>query len=415
MLQFLSKANNVKKPIIIALIVLIFALATFVRIDFLVSVDKHGVSHDSINYDIMVRQLLEKGVYAYKDTQPNAQVTPGYPIFMAAVYKLVDYKNNDPYPYIRSIQVFFSIITLWLVYLIAKRLGGQTVAIVAAFLGAIYPPFVWSNATILTEPLATLFLMAFVYFQLITFEKKTRTFAILSGAAMGLLVLTRPEFLVLIFATYAFYFIWKKEKMQTFKLLLFTLIGTAVILSPWVMRNVVTLHKVVVASTQVNPFYAGTFPYKKYDDGMVDLKGKTQMEAAKERLKVGFTQHPWKFTKWYTVGKLRYTYEKMFFGTGHKPLYPVIPLYILPWNAYHLTLIILSVVALGAFIWRWKQPAALLAVIFAVMSLTRLAFVPEYRYNYTVMPLVIIMDSLLIIAIIRWIYRRTRKEASSSL
>ncbi|WP_195574719.1 ArnT family glycosyltransferase [Paenibacillus sp. 1001270B_150601_E10] len=411
MLNQAARFSSSKRWIVIALIIVIFALASFLRIDFLVSVE-HKVSHDSVHYDLMVRQLLEKGVYAYKDTEPNAKVTPGYPLFMAAIYKLVDYQHHDPFPTIRYTQVVISLISLWLLYLIAKRLGGTTVGIVALFIGAVYPPFVWSNAAVLTEVLATLFFMIYVYLQLIVFEKKTWTHALLSGAAMGLLVLTRPEFLILLLPIYAFYYFWKKEKRTTLKLFLITVIGTGIVLSPWVIRNMVTLHEVVIASTQVNPFHAGTYPNKNYDDGLVDRKGKTQMEIAKERLKVGFTEHTWEYTKWYTYGKLKQTYSKMYFGSGHEPRYQVIP--ILPWNWPHMALIFFALVSLVVFARKWRQPATMLAVILVTMSIVRLAFVPEYRYNYTVMPFIIIMDSIVGVAMVRMLVARYRKNTPLS-
>lgn len=407
----LSKTFTYKKPLLIALIILIFGLATFVRIDFLRSAE-HEVSHDTINYDLMVKQLLEKGIYAYKDTSSNAQVTPGYPLFMAGVYKLVDYHHHDPFPYIRYIQALISLVTLWLIYRIAYRLGGRVVALIALTIGAVYPPFIWSNGAILTETLATFFLLMYIYLQLITFEKKTRTFALLSGVFAGLLVLTRPEFLIIIFPVYFFHYLWKRETRITLRLLLFTCIGTGIVLSPWVIRNVVTLHQVVIASTQVNPFQAGTYPDKNYEDGLVDRHGKTQMEIAKERLKIGFTQHTWQFVKWYTVGKLKYTYASMYFGSGHTPLYPVLPRFVRA--ALHIALVSFSLVALVAFIRKWRAPYVLLGVIFVVMSLTRLAFVPEYRYNFTVMPLIIIMDSLVGMAILRSLYKRVRHHLTPS-
>ncbi|WP_234404975.1 ArnT family glycosyltransferase [Paenibacillus bouchesdurhonensis] len=401
MLNRAVRSHLPKPRLAIILSVLIFVLAAFLRIDFLTSVN-HKVSHDSIYYDEMVRQLLETGIYAYKDTEPNAQVTPGYPLFMAAIYKLADYQHHDPFPAIRYAQVVMSLLTLWLIYAIAKRLGGRTVGIVALLIGAIYPPFVWSNGSILTETLATLFFMAYVYLQLIVFEKKTSAYALLGGAVMGLLVLIRPEFLILLFPIYAFHYFWKKEKRTTLKLFLFTVIGTAVVLSPWVVRNIITLNEFVVASTQVNPFQAGTYPDKNYDDGLVDRRGKTQMEIAKERLKIGFTEHTWEFVKWYTYGKLKHTYSKMYFGSGHEPLYPVIP--ILPWswlNWLHRGLVFSAFVSLFVFARKWRQPAVILAIILVTMSLVRLVFVPEYRYNYTVMPFMIIVASIVGVAMIR--------------
>ncbi|MDR0267661.1 glycosyltransferase family 39 protein [Paenibacillus sp.] len=407
----ISKPPTYKKPLFIMLFLLIFALATYLRLDFLTSVNHH-ITHDTLNYDIMVRQLLEKGIYAYKDTQPNAQVTPGYPLFMAAVYKMVDYQHHDPFPYIRYIQAGLSLVTLWLMYTIARRLAGTKVAIIVLLISSVYPPFVWSNGAVLTETLACFFLVLYIRLQLTAFEKNTWTFALLSGSVMGLLVLTRPEFLILIVPVYIFHFLWKKELRLTLKLLMFTCIGTGVILSPWVIRNLVSLHQVVIASTQVNPFAAGTYPNNNYEDGMVDRHGKTQMEVAKERLRIGFTQQTWVFIKWYTVGKLKYIYTHMYFGSGHKPLYRVLPGPL--GNQLQLALIYFCPIALIASFRRWKQPLTLLTLIVAVMTVTRLAFVPEYRYNYTAMPLIITMDVVTVVAIFRWLWIKLTTSSSHS-
>ncbi|WP_054958544.1 ArnT family glycosyltransferase [Paenibacillus dakarensis] len=405
---FTSKISTFKKPLIITMVILIFALAAFYRLDFVASV-KHKVSHDTVNYDIMVRQLLEDGIYAYKDTEPNARVTPGYPLFMAAVYKMVDYQNNDPFPYIRYIQVGISMITLWLIYSIARKLAGQTVSIIVLLISSVYLPFIWSNGAVLTETLACFFLMLYIRLQLSAFERKTRTTALLTGAAMGLLVLTRPEFLILIAPAYVFYYFWKKDFKLTLKLLLFTCIGAGTVLSPWVIRNIVTLNEFVIASTQVNPFVAGTYPDKNYDDGLVDREGKTQMEVAKERLKIGFTEHTSMFVKWYTTGKLKYTYSKMYSGSGHSPLYFI---FSNPWGSrLHTALVWFCPVALIAALIKWRKPVTLLTLILVTMTVTRLAFVPEFRYNYTSMPLIIILDTMAAVAFIRWPWNRYIKKS----
>ncbi|MCC3375861.1 glycosyltransferase family 39 protein [Cohnella sp. REN36] len=394
----------------LAILAAIICLAAFLRLDFITSVS-HKVSHDTINYDIMVRQLLEQGVYAYKDTKPNAQVTPGYPLLMAAVYKAVDYRHHDPYPAIRYLQVLMSLANICLIYLLGRKLGGQAVGWIAALAAAIYPPFVWTTGAILTETMAALLFTLYVFLQLIAFERRTKLSALLAGVAMGLTVLTRSEFLILIGASYAFLWLWKRDFAGTLRLLAWTVLGTAIVLSPWVIRNAVSLHELVVASTQVNPFAAGTYPNKNYEDGLVDRHGKTQMEVAKERLRVGFTEHTWTFVKWYTVGKLKYIYGAMFFGSGHGPLYPVIPMR----GGYHLLLIWTGLVSTLALAYRWRQPAALLAVLLVVITVTRLAFVPEFRYNFTAMPLIIVIDSFIAVALAKALanLRRPKPAAAS--
>ena len=108
-----------------------------------------------------------------------------------------------------------------------------------------------------------------------------------------------------------------------------------------------------------------------YEVITVDRKGKTQMEVAKERLKVGFTEHTWTFVKWYTIGKTRYIYGRMFFGAGHSPVYPVIPL----GNLYHRTILLGGFISTVALLRRWRQPAVLLVVLVVAISITSYNFV----------------------------------------
>ncbi|MFC5405394.1 ArnT family glycosyltransferase [Cohnella soli] len=382
-------------------LILIFVVSAYLRFDFLSSA-VHNNSHDTVNYDIMVRQLLEKGVYGYKSEEPNAQVSPGFPLFMAASYLVADLINKDPMTLIRYMQAIFSLVTLWLIYRIAKKLGGDIAALSAAAVAAVYPPFIWTNGAVLTESLATLLFMTYVYLQLLAFEKNNWKLTLSAGIMIGLTVLTRPEFLVVLPASFALHLFWHRKAKMTMKLMLIAGIGTGIVLSPWLIRNLVTLHEPIITSTQVNPFAAGTYPNKNYDDGLVDRAGKTQMEVAKERLRIGFTEHTGTYLKWYTIGKLQYIYGKMFGGSGHKPYYSVIP-----FKSYlHLAIVMLSIVSSVVLLRNWRKPAALLVVLVLTITVMRLAFVPEYRYNVITMPLLIVMDSLLVAHMLGWIGRR---------
>lgn len=386
---------------------LIFALAAYLRFDFISSVTHH-VTHDTIYYDKMVRQLLEHGVYGYKSESPNAQVAPGYPLFMAAVYKLVGYADRDPYPAIRCIQALMSLATMAIAARIAHRLGGTVAALATSAAMAVYPPFIWANGAILTETLAALLLLLYLRLQLSALDKLTPHSSMLAGAALGLAMLTRSEYAVLLVVSYAFLWLIRRDTVRNAKLLFFAMLGTALVLSPWVVRNAVTLHKPIIASTQVNPFAAGTYPNKNYDDGLVDRHGKTQMQVAKERLRIGFTRHTWTYVKWYTVGKLRAIYGRMFFGAGHSPLYPVIPLR----QPVHVAIVLGGLLAGALQLRKWRRTALLPVVFLAAISVTRLAFVPEYRYNFTAMPILIVLDGLLVAAMARWLFKRVRGAGS---
>ncbi len=400
-------SRNIKIQITL---IVIFILAAYLRVDFIRSVG-HTMPHDSINYDAMVIQLLEKGIYAYKDTSPNAYVTPGYPLFMAAVYWLVDYQQNDPLPWVRYIQIVLSLLSIGLIYWITRILSNKVAGVMAAFIAAIYPPFVWANGAILTEVLTIFLLLCYLLVQIYTFRHKTVWLALASGLLLGLTVLVRPEFIPLLVMNYLFYWFWKREdRKKIIKLFAVTSVGLVLVLMPWWIRNIVSLDKLVLTATQENPFSAGTYPYKNYDDGLVDTNGKTEMEVAIERLKVGFTTQPWLFLKWYTIGKLQYTYQTVYYGGGHEPFYNVIP-FINP-NWIHRILIFFGLIPTIAFIRKWKQMSALLVVIIVTMSMIRLGFVPEYRYNVMSMPLIIIINCVFGLKLLRWIIRKFKARSS---
>lgn len=392
-----------RKRIMNIALIIIFILAAYFRVDFLRSVN-HEMPHDAINYDAMVRQLLEDGVYAYNDTSPNAYVTPGYPLFLASIYWLVDYEENDPLPWVRYVQVLLSLITIWFIYRISSILANDITGVLAAFFAAIYPPFVWANGAILTEVLGIFFMLAYILVQINAFRLSSFRLAIGSGALLGLTVLVRPEFLPLIAVTYLFYWVWKKNTKGMLKLFLCSCIGLVCVMMPWWIRNLITLHELIITGTQVNPFAAGTYPYKNFDDGLVDRAGKTQMEVAIERLKVGFSTQPWLFIKWYTIGKLQYIYQYAYTGGGHRPFYNVIPF--IHYNYIHLFLVGLGMFSIIDVLRKWKQMATLLVLIIGSMTLIRLAFIPEYRYNVTMMPLIIIIDCILIMKIWTWLFKK---------
>jgi 4-amino-4-deoxy-L-arabinose transferase-like glycosyltransferase len=392
---------NLPKKGLNILVSIIFIAAAYFRYDFLVSVNHH-VSHDSIYYNEMVHRLMDKGVYAYKSEQPNAHVTPGYPLFMLGMTIAGDWLHQEAFALIRYAQAMLSLVTIGLIYIIARRLTRRTtVAVASAAVSAVYAPFIWATGAVLTETLAQMLLMLYLLAQIHAFDTGRKVHAAAAGLLLGLTVLVRPEFLPLFVPLYGLYFLqqWRKRSLaqpaEPFLPLLRRIVVLTVItglclsavMLPWWVRNLVSLHAVVLTATQTNPFAAGTYPNKDYSDRIVDPRGKTQDEVAWERIRAGFTQQTWTYVKWFTVGKMTYIYLNMFGGSGHAPTYLAVPYSGAP---LHLSVIYLSLPVLLVLVWRWRHPAAVLAAVLLFMTLIRLLFVPEFRYNFTVMPLIII-------------------------
>lgn len=368
------------------LLMLILLLALALRVDFIRSVH-HELSPDAMNYSTMATQLLEKGVYGYADSEPNAYVTPGYPLFLTVSFWMADTLGIKPHTLTRYLQIGLSLGILIMIYVLTYGLSASRLpALVAAFVAAIYPPFVWANGAILTEVLGTFFLLAYLLMQFYAFDSPRRIHSLLAGVLLGLTVMVRPEFLPIVFGLQVFRW-WQKRKFSQWRPFLYVLLGIVLVLFPWWVRNVVTLHDFIPLATQTNPFLAGTFPYNDYSKMLVDPEGKSEMELAKERLLIGFTKHPRTFAWWYTFGKIEFLYSSMYYGGGFAPEYPVI----LSGSLLHNAIFWFGMAAVFISLLRPRWRHNMLAVVIVVMSFIRLAFVPEYRYNFMLMPLFIVM------------------------
>ena len=118
---------------------------------------------DASGYDAAARRLVSAGSYAYPvgrdlwdedvfreaawetfvQRPANAFAMPGYPWFLAAVYRLSG-TGPERLPAVRWAQAALGALTVALVFLIADAVLGRRAAWTAAGLNALYPPGIWA-------------------------------------------------------------------------------------------------------------------------------------------------------------------------------------------------------------------------------------------------------------------------------
>ena len=348
------------------------------------------LSGDALNYQLMSWQWVEDGIYGYalkrRSGVPNAYVTPGYPALLAAVYALV----RDPYRQItvvRLIQVMLGTATVALGFLTVRRLLNRTsVALLAAFFMAVYPPYVQSTAQVLTEVLALFTMVLYFWLQAKGLEENNWRWNSAAGLAFAAQVLVRPVLLPLAPLPFLCVLVARGwgSRHQVAKAALWTGSVAFVLMLPWWARNVFALHMFVLTSTgSANPFLAGTYPYLRdmfSDFSAGGYKLEDQGWFAFRRLRVGLSREPLLYLRWYTVGKLRFTF-------GEPWLYQALP------QRGDLA----QVAMVGHQIVSWLGLAGLLlgtlrrrVLGFTLLYLTLftalyLAFIPTTRYAYQLM------------------------------
>ena len=241
--------------------------ALAIRVWYVVHTTMPVVDSDAFGYDQSAMRLLVNGYYARASgailgLRPNAFTVPGFPIFLSGVYRVFG-MGADRYMAVYLVQTVLSAATVGLVYLVARRLSGNGWAgSAAAVIAAVYPPFIYGNGLILTEPLYTFALVALVWLVLWAADRGSWWAFLITGAWFGVATLIRPTAAPWVLLVVAYLFAdrygWKRVAVSSAALAL----GAVLVMTPWWVRNYMVLHRVVLLSTMTaNPLFRSTYLY----------------------------------------------------------------------------------------------------------------------------------------------------------
>lgn len=336
-----------RKTLIFLFLIFMLALGLRARV-FSKQINVMNLSYDPRNYWIMSHQIVDDGIYGYAYDNPsgvpNARVMPGYPLFLASVYKIL----GDKYLQItavRLLQVVISSLSVLLGFMFVKKtFKNDLTALLTALFMAVYPTYVLSTVMLLTETLALFTMLLYFCLSLYAFESGKKAINLITGVAFGLHLMIRPALLPLFIFPFVFVLISGRKdsqgdgnqstvldapasppmpsgpKKRSFALnvlhmFVFQLIGLIVVMAPWWIRNLAILGTfILTAEGSGNPFLAGTYPY--FQDYMMDvtdeIRGQNDLQMAYgvKRLFEGLKNDFWLYIKWFTIGKTAYIFNE---------------------------------------------------------------------------------------------------------
>lgn len=151
-------------------------------------------------------------------------------------------------------------VTVVLIALLARRIGGPRLGIVAGITAAVYPILIVADGSLLSESLYGVFIVGSLLLAYRLVDKPTVGRALALGACIGAAALTREEALLLVVLLLVplagFPRRWFARRV-TPRLALVALLGTLVVVLPWVIRNTVTFNKFTTVSTGAGAVEAG--------------------------------------------------------------------------------------------------------------------------------------------------------------
>jgi 4-amino-4-deoxy-L-arabinose transferase-like glycosyltransferase len=182
---------------------------------------------------------------------PTALHPPLYPVYLA-FWSLFGLDDLDSH---RVVSCLLGAVAVVLIGLLARRLAGNLVGLLAAAIATVYPQLFMVDGTVISEalyaPLVALILI--LAYRLIA--TPTRWSAAALGLAIGAATLTRPEglgFVVFVAVPACIAAMpkgpWWPRIRQALPLALIVVAVPAVVVAPWVIRNAVVMHKVELSS-----------------------------------------------------------------------------------------------------------------------------------------------------------------------
>jgi hypothetical protein len=126
---------------------------------------------------------------------PEVIRTPGYPAFVAVIYRLFG-EHTLP---VAIAQAFVFVLICLIVFAITRRVAGERVATVAAFMTALFPPIPYYGALVLTEVWTTFVMVLAILACLRAMQRDRISDFILAGVLFSATTLVRPAFVLLPF------------------------------------------------------------------------------------------------------------------------------------------------------------------------------------------------------------------------
>jgi 4-amino-4-deoxy-L-arabinose transferase-like glycosyltransferase len=376
------------------------------------------LTHDEREYLELGRNVAAGKGFTYDPPSGNESSeerfgrAPLYPLLISAVAAVVPAHVPSG---TRAVQALLGVLSVALIAWLAARAGGEQAGTIAAWIAAVYPPFVWLPAYVLSE---SLYLPLALANLLVLGGVLDRTDAarplrdsrrlFVSGVLGGLAALTRPAHLFFLLASG----VWLLAKRHVRWALVMTL-GALLAIAPWTLRNVREYGRfVLIASEGGVTFWTGNHPLS---GGEGDMAANPAIKRDNQRLRAehpGLTaeqlepiyyrealhviaDRPW---WWLSLEARKFLYLWV-------PLGPSYTLHSTRYLAATLVsygaLLPFGVIGLIGLARAGRWPSAI-GVLLASGILTSLVFLPQERFRIPV------IDPVLVIGAAVWLAARTR-------
>jgi 4-amino-4-deoxy-L-arabinose transferase-like glycosyltransferase len=214
---------------------------------------RHG--HDGVEFDRLARSLAERGEYAFAQGQPTAFRAPGFPLALAALYKVF----GTSYVLAHVALCLMGAAACHLTYEVARLLLPEPVARLAGLFCAVYLPHIYFSTVFFSENLFALLVVLEVWLLLREYDRWSMIGMALAGAVLGYAALVRP-FALLLLPLLILVLLARQLRIRQlrFGAIAAFAVGFFMVIAPWVIRNERVFGRLVLVATNGGAtFYGG--------------------------------------------------------------------------------------------------------------------------------------------------------------
>jgi 4-amino-4-deoxy-L-arabinose transferase-like glycosyltransferase len=442
-----------------AALVAIFLLGLGLRVDY--AWEGRAPVYDATAY-ARIAANLERGegfTLGREATQPSSNYSPGLPLLSGGVYAL----TGGPHERVaRMVLALIGSLSVLFAYLIGRRLSDPLAGLIGAVAVAVYPALLEYQGMLMSEPLAATLLSGAVLSMLWADDARPAALArgscrgergtrwagssstprhprarwLVPGLLLGGLALTRPEYLaislpiaVVVLARHGWDG-WRDGFAQAVVLL----VGLALVIAPWTIRNAVALDRFVPVSTgggQVlfagsylpsggDPERVGAEVLERHPELRQELPPDPRLEQilaalaarrfpgmesdaalarmGRERLWHEVSQRPLDYIG-FVAAKVARVWSHGPRDVMRRPV----------WEVFHWALVTLGLLGLGLLAWRRRWEALLLGVVLLAVTATGALLVASPRRLLVTIPVVAALAG----TATTWVVRTCRSQRRS--
>ncbi|WP_161982114.1 ArnT family glycosyltransferase [Dictyobacter alpinus] len=238
----------------------IFVLALLVRVSYNLTVAAHYQPlHDSAQYRDIGLHIVQTHCFCLHGNIPTVGRAPLWPLLIGLLSLL--FGPNDLF--VRLFLCVLDAATCLLIYLFARRLLTERLALVAGMSAAFYPNLFIYTGWLYSETLYTFLLTAFCYLLYRFQRERTLLLAVASGLLPGLLALTRPNGLVLLvlFLVWLLVMGWQRLFAWRYvgRMLVLVPALALLLIVPWTWRNYLVTQRVLPIATGDGTVLLGSY------------------------------------------------------------------------------------------------------------------------------------------------------------